>query len=40
MDMTNEEVDQDKIQKKRMAMLTVTEDSDGGAHAHERDKVI
>jgi hypothetical protein len=32
--MTNdsEEVDQDKIQKKPVAMLNVMEDSDGGAH--------
>jgi hypothetical protein len=33
---TNEEVDQDKIQKKPVAMLTVIEDSDGGTH----DKLI
>ena len=40
--MTDEEVDQDKIQKKPVpvVMLTVMEDSDDGAHAHERGKVI
>jgi hypothetical protein len=39
MGMTNEEVDQDMIKKKLVAMLTVV-GSDGRAHIHERDKVI
>jgi hypothetical protein len=38
--MTNEKVDQDKIQKKLVTMLTVNEGSDDRAHAHERDKAI
>jgi hypothetical protein len=38
--MTNEKVDQDKIQKKPVATLTVNEGGDGRAHAHERDRAI
>ena len=34
--MTNEKVEQDKILKKPVAVLTVNEGSDGRAHAHER----
>ncbi len=33
--MINEEVDQDKIQKTPVAMLTVMEDSDSGAHTQK-----